>query len=101
MPLLSLGQWTIVVSLVLVVDQFMLALPNEYWSELMIEIVFSFIFGNLIDMTMSWLQSLSLEVYWQSLGLLLAGCFVISWGAYLEIIADVAMLPGDAFVREI
>ena len=32
---------------------------------------------------------------------LLIGCCIIAFGAYLEVIADVVMLPGDAFVRAI
>lgn len=39
--------------------------------------------------------------YWQSLLYLLLGCLIIAGGAYLEVIADVVMLPGDAFVRAI
>jgi uncharacterized membrane protein YczE len=33
--------------------------------------------------------------------LLVIGCLIISWGAYFEVIADTAMLPGDAFVRAV
>lgn len=97
----SLGQWTIIFSLVLIVFQFILEVPIKNWSEIMIEIIFSFVFGSLIDWTMSWLRHINLQNYWQSLILLLISCFVISWGAYFEVIADVAMLPGDAFVRAI
>ena len=32
---------------------------------------------------------------------LLVGCCIIASGAYFEVIADVVMLPGDAFVRAI
>ena len=32
---------------------------------------------------------------------LLIGCCIIAFGAYLEVIADVVMLPGDAFIRAV
>lgn len=41
------------------------------------------------------------SVYLLKLLSLIVGCCVIAFGAYLEVIADVVMLPGDAFVRAI
>ena len=32
---------------------------------------------------------------------LLVGCVVLGFGVYLEVLADVAMLPGEAFVRSV
>lgn len=32
---------------------------------------------------------------------LLIGCAVLGFGVYLEVLADVAMLPGESFVRAI
>lgn len=96
---LSLGEWTIIFSLFLIVGQILFEIDQLKWSEIMVEILLSFIFGDLIDWTMSWLRHVIMQNYWQSL--LLFGCLVISLGAYFEVIADVAMLPGDAFVRAI
>lgn len=98
---LLLGEWTIIFSLFLIVGQILFEIDQLKWSEIMVEILLSFIFGDLIDWTMSWLRHVIMQNYWQSLLLLLFGCLVISLGAYFEVIADVAMLPGDAFVRAI
>lgn len=98
---LSLGEWTIIFSLFLIVGQILFEIDQLKWSEIMVEILLSFIFGDLIDWTMSWLRYVIMQNYWQSLFLLLFGCLVISLGAYFEVIADVAMLPGNAFVRAI
>ncbi|MFT9268051.1 MAG: DUF6198 family protein [Liquorilactobacillus nagelii] len=98
---LSLGEWTIIFSLFLIVGQILFEIDQLKWSEIMVEILLSFIFGDLIDWTMSWLRHVIMQNYWQSLFLLLFGCLVISLGAYFEVIADVAMLPGNAFVRAI
>lgn len=32
---------------------------------------------------------------------LLTGCLVLGFGVYLEVRADVAMLPGESFVRAV
>lgn len=32
---------------------------------------------------------------------LLAGCIVLGFGVYMEVLADVVMLPGESFVRAI
>lgn len=32
---------------------------------------------------------------------LLAGCVILGFGVYLEVLADVVMLPGESFVRAI
>lgn len=98
---LSLGEWTIIFSIGLIICQLLLELPVIKWSEILIETILSFVFGDLIDWAMSWLQQLVLRDYWQSLLLLVVGCLIISWGAYFEVIADTAMLPGDAFVRAV
>ena len=39
------------------------------------------------------------STYLTKLVVLLIGCLIIAFGAYFEVIADVVMLPGDAFVR--
>lgn len=98
---LSLGEWTIIFSLFLIVGQILFEIEKIKWPEIIVETLLSFIFGDLIDWTMSWLRHAVMQNYWQSLFLLLFGCLVISLGAYFEVIADVAMLPGDAFVRAI
>lgn len=32
---------------------------------------------------------------------LLVGCMILGFGVYIEIVADVVMLPGESFVRAI
>ena len=39
--------------------------------------------------------------YLMSIMDLLIGCFVLGFGVYLEVLADVIMLPGESFVRAI
>ena len=41
------------------------------------------------------------QSYWQKLLVVVLGCVVVGISVYLQVIADVVMLPGDAFVRAI
>ena len=45
----------------------------------------------------------STELYYEDCisSALLAGCLVLGFGVYLEVLADVVMLPGESFVRAI
>lgn len=44
---------------------------------------------------------ISPTVYWMQLLYLLVGCLVLGVGVYMEMLADVVMLPGESFVRSI
>lgn len=50
---------------------------------------------------MSMLGRLAPEYYVTKLAFLLIGCVILGAGVYLEILADVAMLPGESFVRAV
>ena len=58
-------------------------------------------FGYFIDLSMLLLTAFAPEAYPLRIISLLMGCMIIAFGAYLEVVADVVMLPGDAFVRAI
>ncbi|MZK51437.1 cytidylate kinase family protein [Clostridium beijerinckii] len=100
-PKLSLGSWTIIFSLVLIFIQLILLRKDANKVELLLQIIVSFIFGYFIDISMLCLKAFATEVYAVKIISLLFGCVILAFGAYLEIIADVVMLPGDAFVRTI
>ena len=100
-PKLSLGNWTIIFSLLLLIIQAILLRKDTKKIELLIQVGISFIFGYFIDLSMLCLNAFSPQTYAIKLLSLLVGCVIIAFGAYLEVVADVAMLPGDAFVRAI
>ncbi|WP_010580674.1 YczE/YyaS/YitT family protein [Liquorilactobacillus vini] len=101
LPHFSLGQWTIIFSIFLIICQIFLDKWPLNWVQLGWQTIISFIFGDCIDWAMNCLKNLNPAFYWQALLYLLLGCLIIAGGAYLEVIADVVMLPGDAFVRAI
>lgn len=98
---LSLGTWVIIFNVGLVAVQFTIQRKEANKFQIVLEVIIAFFFGYGIDLSMLCLQALHPTAYIFKLISLVAGCCIIAFGAYLEVIADVVMLPGDAFVRAI
>ena len=98
---LSLGNWTIIFSILLIVIQIILLKKETNKLEIFLQVIISFIFGYFIDFSMLLLKNYAPTLYLAKLFSLVLGCCIIAFGAYFEVIADVVMLPGDAFVRAI
>lgn len=98
---LSFGTWTIIFSILLVILQFPILKFKVDYFEISLQIIISFLFGYFINLSMLFLKALEPQSYLFKLLFLIIGCVIIAIGAYLEVIADVAMLPGDAFIRAI
>ena len=65
------------------------------------QIPVSIAFGYFIDLTMYMFFWVDPQNYVVKLVALLAGCIVLGFGVYMEVLADVVMLPGESFVRAI
>lgn len=100
-PVLSLGTWVVLFNLLLIVIQVAILKKDANKFQVFLEVIIAFLFGYGVDLAMFFLQKISPEIYSFKLLLLLIGCCIIAFGAYLEVIADVVMLPGDAFIRAI
>ena len=61
----------------------------------------SILFGYFIDLTMVMLFFVDPQTYLSSVVYLLIGCVILGFGVYTEVLADVAMLPGESFVRAV
>lgn len=99
LPRLSLGNWTIVFYALLIVVQFFMLRGKAKPLNLLLQLVVSFFFGYLIDGTMFLLGWFQPTLYITKLAALLLGCFILASGVYAQIVANVVMLPGDAFVK--
>jgi len=97
---LTLGQFTIIFSLFLILLQLFI-LRKNFKLEHLLQIPVSVAFGYFIDLTMVLLQFVHPQSYAFCVTTLLAGCLVLGFGVYLEVLADVAMLPGESFVRAV
>lgn len=95
---LTLGQFTILFSLLLIVIQLVI-LRRNFKLEHILQIPVSVVFGYFIDVTMALLAFIQPQNYFSSILYLLAGCIILGFGVYIEVLADVAMLPGESFVR--
>lgn len=96
----TLGQLTVVFSLLLVFLQ-LIILRKNFKIEHLLQIPVSFLFGYFIDLTMTLLAMIVPQTYLYSFICLLIGCVILGFGVYLEVVANVVMLPGESFVRAV
>ena len=97
---LTLGNFTIIFSIFLILLQ-LLILRKNFKIENVLQIPVSIAFGYFIDLTMYMFFWVDPQNYAVKLISLLAGCVVLGFGVYMEVLADVVMLPGESFVRAI
>lgn len=97
---MTLGEFTVVFSLILILLQVMI-LRKDFKLEYLLQIPISLLFGYFIDLTMVMLSFIKTDNYVSSLLYLLVGCVVLGIGVYTEVLANVAMLPGESFVRAV
>ena len=97
---LTLGNFTIIFSLLLIILQIII-LRKNFKLENILQIPVSIVFGYFIDFTMYLLVWINPQHYFIKLIALIIGCIVLGFGVYIEILADVVMLPGESFVRAI
>ena len=96
----TLGNFTIFFSIFLIVLQ-LIILRKNFKLEHILQIPVSIIFGYFIDLTMILFSWVNPEVYIMKIVYLLIGCMILGAGVYMEVLADVVMLPGESFVRAI
>lgn len=101
LPQLTLGNWVILFNIALIVVHAFLQRKEVGKAQLGIEVVITFCVGYGVDLSMLCLQGFHPEQYFLQLISMILGCVIIAMWAYLEVLADVAMLPGDAFVNAI
>lgn len=96
----TLGNFTIVHNLVLIALQIII-LRKNFKIENILQIPVAVMFGYFIDFTMYLLFWVDPQNYFMKIIALLLGCFVLGFGVYIEVLADVVMLAGESFVRAI
>ena len=97
---LTLGNFTIIFSILLIILQLFI-LRKNFKLEHLLQIPISILFGYFIDLTMLLFSFVNPTAYIAKLIYLLIGCVFLGFGVYMEVLADVAMLPGESFVRAI
>ena len=95
-PILTVGEYTIIFNLLLVVLQFVIL--RKFEIKLFSQMVVCFIFGYFIDFMVWAIGFLSPVSYLQKWIVCLLGCFVLAFGIMVEMKSDITMLPGDAAI---
>lgn len=96
----TLGQFTFVFNMLLILLQAII-LKKNFKKQYLLQIPVTFFFSYFIDMTMNLLSFLNPVVYWMKAVSLVIGCCILGFGVFLEVFANVVMLPGEAFVNAI
>lgn len=102
---LSLGTWTFIINLLMILIQLWLA-RGKYGTrkdtiEILLQVPFSFIFSAFIDLNMIVIRNVAPSNYGMALGILLAGCFIQSIGVVLELKPKAAMMSAEGLVKYI
>lgn len=96
----TLGEFTIAFSIFLIILQ-LIILRKDFKAEQVLQIPVSIAFGYFIDLGMAMLSFVNPQSYLLKITYLLLGCLILGVGVYMEVLADVVMLPGEAFVRAV
>ena len=97
---MTLGQFTMIFSILLIILQ-LIILRKNFKLEHVLQIPVSIVFGYFIDLSMIILSFVNPAVYITKIIYLLLGCAVLGIGVYMEVLANVVMLPGESFVRAV
>lgn len=101
---LTMGQWTIILNLVLILFELPLMTRQELkadWLTFSLQIPITLFFGTCIDFSMFLLSWLEPVTYLSQLFNLLVGCVILAVGIALEVKADAALMVGEYLVRAI
>lgn len=97
---LSLGTLTFILNLFLIAGQIMMQGKDFKKSE-WLQLPVSVLFGIFIDASMFMLSWVEPSDYVYKLIVLVVGCVILGLGVSIEVIANVVMLSGEAFVRSL
>ena len=96
----TVGMFTLFFNLLLIVLQIILLRRNFQLPHLL-QLPIIALFSFFIDLTMSLLGFIQPETYAMKVVSLVIGCLILGFGVFMEMVANVAMLPGEATVRAV
>ena len=96
----TVGMFTLVFNIFLVILQVIL-LRRNFQLQNLLQLPIIALFSFLIDLTMSLLGFMQPETYAMKVVSLIVGCLILGFGVFMEMVANVAMLPGEATVRAV
>lgn len=96
----TVGMFTLVFNIFLVILQVIL-LRRNFQLQNLLQLPIIALFSFFIDLTMSLLGFMQPETYAMKVVSLIVGCLILGFGVFIEMVANVAMLPGEATVRAV
>lgn len=96
----KVGMFTLVFNIFLVILQVIL-LRRNFQLQSLLQLPIIALFSFFIDLTMSLLGFMQPETYAMKVVSLIVGCLILGFGVFMEMVANVAMLPGEATVRAV
>lgn len=96
----TVGMFTLVFNIFLVILQVIL-LRRNFQLQNLLQLPIIALFSCFIDLTMSLLGFIQPETYVLKVISLVIGCLILGFGVFMEMVANVAMLPGEATVRAV
>ena len=96
----TVGMFTLVFNIFLVILQVIL-LRRNFQLQHLLQLPIIALFSFFIDLTMSLLGFMQPETYAMKVVSLIVGCLILGFGVFMEMVANVAMLPGEATVRAV
>ena len=96
----TVGMFTLVFNIFLVILQVIL-LRRNFQLQNLLQLPIIALFSFFIDLTMSLLGFMQPETYVLKVISLVIGCLILGFGVFMEMVANVAMLPGEATVRAV
>ncbi len=96
----TVGMFTFVFNIFLIILQVIL-LRRNFQLQNLLQLPIIALFSFFIDLTMSLLGFMQPETYAMKVVSLIVGCLILGFGVFMEMAANVAMLPGEATVRAV
>ncbi len=96
----SLGMLTFLLNMCLIAGQ-MYIQKRDFKKREWLQLPVSLLFGIFIDVSMVLLGGILPELYISKVFILLLGCAILGLGVSMEVIANVVMLSGEAFVNAV
>ena len=96
----TVGMFTLVFNIFLVILQVIL-LRRNFQLQNLLQLPIIALFSFFIDLTMSLLGFMQPETYAMKIVSLIVGCLILGFGVFMEMVANVVMLPGEATVRAV
>jgi len=97
----TFGGWLNLWSVLQISIQIALLRKECNFLEIAIQTILAFVYGYLTNFSCWLLRDLNPNNYAEQFALMMAGCFVLGFGIWIQFKGNVAMLPGEAMNRAI